>query len=208
MSILDDSRIESLRAGGHALGPPPAIPTLGLPNVNRGSQNRGFSIGKRAFSGPGPSRRCQNGEFYPRMARSSLGGLQNAKIKADWPRVRSGMVPRGSRNLRFSEENTYFPAWGLPGGARTATCTPEWPDLAPEMPKPANMRPDLPCIHSGMVPCTSRLPRFLAWNGHVANPVPCSMCWTSPGRGLAILMSVSPFWHLRRSPCEGNVQSP
>ena len=154
---------------------------------------------------PGGARTANSTPEWPDLASEAS---KTRKSKRICPASAPGWCPAGPGIDVFLAGIAHFPAWGLPGGARTATCTPEWPDLAPEMPKPANMRPDLPCIHSGMVPCTSRLPRFLAWNGHVANPVPCSMCWTSPGRGLAILMSVSPFWHLRRSPCEGNVQSP
>ena len=68
--------------------------------------------------------------------------------------VRPGLVvfPRG---------NAHFPAWDLPGGARTATTTPEWPDLALETSKTGKMKPDLPRIHSGMVPRVSRHRRFL-----------------------------------------------
>ena len=113
--------MESLRAGGHALGPPPPQipPSIGV-NVPRRPRNRVFSLGKHAFSGPGPSRKSQHGEFYPRMARSSLGGCQNAKIKAVWPRVRSGMVPRGSRNRCFPGGNCAFsslgPSWWCQNG--------------------------------------------------------------------------------------------
>ena len=121
-------------------------------------------------------------------ARGLPGGARTANSSPEWPDLASeaSKTPKSKRiglasaprwcpvgpgiNV-FLAGIAHFPAWGLPGGARMATCTSEWPDLAPEMPKLANMRPDLPCIHSGMVPSTFRLPRFLAWNRHVANPV-------------------------------------
>ena len=85
--------------------------------------------------------------------------LALAKMKLDWPRINSGMVPRENEaglaphQLRdgapcvpasvtpcaLSTEIAHFPRRGVSEGARTVKPTSELPNLAPEMSNTLNM---------------------------------------------------------------------
>ena len=122
----------------------------------RRSRNRGFPRGKRAFSGLGPSRRCQNSDGYPRMARSRPGDVQNEENEAGFAPhpLRDGApcVPASTISSCFPRENTHFPCRGFCAGARTMKTTPAWPDLALETSKMMKTKPDLSQISAGSEP--------------------------------------------------------